>query len=178
MKWHKVFIYVILNVKHEKIPIYRGCNLIVVHCWWRHRPTATLLPIKYTSSFWKDQRFSTESKIVLKYCNISKILARGSINSPPGPLYHVGGMNLRVRPRVKKMLEQAFSVVTIFSSQLSRTLLANCNIVIVTLLYWAHWNYDTHHVINSFSPSHLTVLGLWFQTPPFPHWVDEGPMSR
>ena len=56
---------------------------------------------------------------------------------PPGPLYHGGGMNLRVRRRVKtikKLLEGAFVVVTLSSSQLSRTLLANCNILIVAEL--------------------------------------------
>ena len=144
MKWRKVFIYVILNVKHEKIPIYRGCNLIVVHCWWRHRPTATLLPIKYTSSFWKDQRFSTESKIVLKYCNISKILARGSINSPPppGPLYHVGGMNLRERPRVKKNVRIGlqcgdYLFQSAFTYLISELQYFNCNFIILgTLKLW------------------------------------------
>ena len=142
MKWRKVFIYVILNVKHEKIPIYRGCNLIVVHCWWRHRPTATLLPIKYTSSFWKDQRFSTESKIVLKYCNISKILARGSINFPPGPLYHVGGMNLRVRPRVKKNVRIGlqcgdYLFQSAFTYLISELQYCNCNFIILgTLKLW------------------------------------------
>ena len=144
MKWRKVFIYVILHVKHEKIPIYRGCNLIVVHCWWRHRPTATLLPIKYTSSFWKDQRFSTESKIVLKYCNISKILTRGSINSPPppGPLYHFGGMNLRVRPRVKKNVRIGlqrgdYLFQSAFTYLISELQYFNCNFIILgTLKLW------------------------------------------
>ena len=58
-------------------------------------------PIKYTSSCREDRRLSTEDKIVSKYCNISKTRARGSINSPPPLLYDVGGMSLRVRPRVK-----------------------------------------------------------------------------
>ena len=35
-----------------------------------------------------DQRLSTESKIVSKYCNISKTLGKGSIHPPP--FYHVG----------------------------------------------------------------------------------------
>ena len=49
-------------------------------------------PIKYTSSCWKDHRLSTKGKIVLKYCNISKTLGRGSINTHhPPPLYHGGG---------------------------------------------------------------------------------------
>ena len=49
----------------------------------------------------KDQGLSTKDKIVSKYCNISKTLGR----VPPCPsttLYHGGGRNLRVRPRVKK----------------------------------------------------------------------------
>ena len=53
--------------------------------------------IKYTSSCREDQRLSTEGKIVSKYCNISIIQGRGSISSP---LYHSGGINLCVRPRV------------------------------------------------------------------------------
>ena len=53
--------------------------------------------IKYTSSCREDQRLSTEGKIVSKYCNISIIQGRGSISSP---LYHSGGNNLCVLPRV------------------------------------------------------------------------------
>ena len=48
---------------------------------------------KYTSFSCKDQRLSTEGKIVSKYCNISKTLLRGPINPPP--LYYGGGMNVR-----------------------------------------------------------------------------------
>ena len=46
----------------------------------------------------EDQRLSPKDKIVSKYCNISKNPGRGSIHPS---LYHGGGMNLRVRPRVK-----------------------------------------------------------------------------
>ena len=52
------------------------------YCWWLHRSSAAPPPIKYTSTCWEDQRLSTEGKIVSKYCNISKILERGSINPP------------------------------------------------------------------------------------------------
>ena len=52
------------------------------HFWWRHRPSAAP-PIKFTSSFWKDPRLSTEGKIVSKYCNISKTRGRGSNILPP-----------------------------------------------------------------------------------------------
>ena len=55
------------------------------HVLWRYRPAATPPPIKYTSSCREDQRLSTGSKIVSKYCSISKTRAgdRGSINPFP-----------------------------------------------------------------------------------------------
>ena len=56
-------------------------------------------PIKYILSCGEDQRLSIQGKIVSKYCNILKTLGRISINSRHS-LYHGGGMNLRVRPRV------------------------------------------------------------------------------
>ena len=37
--------------------------------WWRHRFPAASSLVKYTLSCWKDQRPSTEGKIVSKYCN-------------------------------------------------------------------------------------------------------------
>ena len=49
--------------------------------------------IKYTSYCWEDQTLSTEGKTVSKYCKISKT-----------HLYHGGGMNLRVRPSVNRIL--------------------------------------------------------------------------
>ena len=61
------------------------------HWCWRHRPPAAPSPIKYISSCWEDQRLFTKGKIVLKYCNISKSLGRGSINPPPPPCTTVGG---------------------------------------------------------------------------------------
>ena len=60
---------------------------------------ACSIALKYTLPRKEDQRFSTEGRIVSKYCNISKTPGRGSIHPPP--LYQGGGMNLRVRPRVK-----------------------------------------------------------------------------
>ena len=57
--------------------------------------------LDFASPCWEDERLSIEGKIVPKYCNISKPLGRGSIPPPPPNLYHGGGMNLRVRPRVK-----------------------------------------------------------------------------
>ena len=57
----------------------------------------------------EDQRRSNKGKIVSKCCNISKTWGRGS--TPPPPLYHGGGMNLRVRPRVKIGVFAAVAVV-------------------------------------------------------------------
>ena len=78
------------------------------HCWWRHLPSAAPPPIKYTSSCWEDQRLSTKGKIVSKYCNRSKTLS----STPPHPtfippLYHSGGMSLRVRLRVKLLIKSS-----------------------------------------------------------------------
>ena len=80
----------------------QDCNQDGNHCWWCHRPPAAPPPIKYTSSCREDERLSTKGKnyIVTKYCNISKTLGMGSIHPVPPPLYHGGGMNLLVRPRV------------------------------------------------------------------------------
>ena len=99
---------VTLHVKHKKLPFLAVFPWFLIlskiqdgsqdgdHCEWRHRPPAAAPCIKYTSSCWEDQRLSAEGKIVAKYCNVTP--GRGSINPPP-PLYHGGGMNLRVRPR-------------------------------------------------------------------------------
>ena len=58
------------------------------HVWWRHRLPAAPLPMKYISSCREDQRLSTEGKIVLKYCNISK--TQGEVPSTPLPCTTVG----------------------------------------------------------------------------------------
>ena len=73
------------------------------HCRWRHRPLVVLPFIKYNSSCWEDQTLPTEGQIVSKYCNISKT----------SPFYHGGGMNLRVRPRVKYTIFEPFKVVVV-----------------------------------------------------------------
>ena len=101
------FSCVTLHVKHKKLPFLAVFPWFLIlskiqdgdHCEWHHRPPAAPPSIKYTSSCWEDQRLSAEGKIVSKYCNIT--LGRGSINPPPPVLYHGGGMNLRVSPRVK-----------------------------------------------------------------------------
>ena len=52
------------------------------HCW--SQVPAAPPPIKYTSFCRKDQRLSTEGKIVWKYCQISKTV-RGISSTPPPP---------------------------------------------------------------------------------------------
>ena len=52
------------------------------HVWWRQKPPAVLLHIKYISSCREDQELSTEGKIVSKYCNISK---NKGVHQPPPP---------------------------------------------------------------------------------------------
>ena len=105
------YLCVILDVKHQKQLILTLFNWFLIldkisprwrqdgdHVLWRHKPPAAPPPIKYR----EDQRLFTEGKIVSKYCNISKTEGRGFINPPP-PLYHGGGMTLRVRPGVNKL---------------------------------------------------------------------------
>ena len=48
---------------------------------------------------------STEGKLVSKNCNISNS-GKGSIN-----LYHAGGINLRVRPRLEKKKVLLFKII-------------------------------------------------------------------
>ena len=67
--------------------------------------------IKYPSSCREDQRLSTEGKIVSKYCNISETLGGGGVH--PLPLYHGGGMNLRVCSRVKCLLSRSTDSVEV-----------------------------------------------------------------
>ena len=101
------YLCVILQVKRKLILTVFTWFLILDkiqdgnHVWWHHRPPAATPPIKYTSSCREDQRLSTEGKIVSKYCNVSNTQGRVSSTSPSLPLYHYGGMTLRVRPRVK-----------------------------------------------------------------------------
>ena len=85
---------VILHVKREKLPVLVVFPWFLIlgkiqdggqdgdHVCWRHRSPAAPPPIKYISSCWEDQRLSIEGKIVSKYCDASKTLRRGSINSP------------------------------------------------------------------------------------------------
>ena len=82
---------VILHVKLKQLSIFAVCTWFLIlegqdgdHVWWHHRPPAAPPPIKYTSSCREDQRLSIEGKIVLKYCNISKL--KREVPSTPPPL--------------------------------------------------------------------------------------------
>ena len=60
----------------------------------RHSPQS----ITFTSSCREYESISSVDKIVPKYCNISKILGRGIIETPLSPLFR--GINARVRLRL------------------------------------------------------------------------------
>ena len=104
---------VTLHVKYKKLPFLAVFPWFLIlskiqdgsqdgdHSEWRHRPPAAPPLIKYTSS-WEDQRLSAEGKTrfeILQH-NSGKGFHQPFLPPPP-PLYHGGGMNLRVRPRVK-----------------------------------------------------------------------------
>lgn len=57
-----------------------------------------MFPIIFTSFCRKYNRLSIKGKNFSKYCNVMKMLGRGS--NYPLPLYCGGGVSLRVRPRV------------------------------------------------------------------------------
>ena len=57
-----------------------------------------MFPIIFTSFCKKHNRLSIKGKNFSKYCNVMKMLGRGS--NYPLPLYCGGGVSLRVRPRV------------------------------------------------------------------------------
>ena len=109
-KW--LFMFYFSSRAQKKISISRGLTWFLIlgkiqdggqdgdYCWWRHRPPAAPLPIKYISSCREDQRLSTKGKVVSKCCNTSKTLGGGGGSIHP-LLYHSGGMNLHLRPRVK-----------------------------------------------------------------------------
>ena len=104
------YLCVILDIKHKKLPFLAVLTWFLIrckiqdggHCWWRHRPPGAPAPIKYNSSCREDQRLSTEVEIVSKYCNILKILGRGS-NTPRLVLATVG-VWICVHPRVKRVV--------------------------------------------------------------------------
>ena len=67
---HANCLSVIFHVKHKKSLFLAVLTWFLIlgkiqegdHCWWRSRPPAAPLPIKYTLSCQGDQRLSTEGK--------------------------------------------------------------------------------------------------------------------
>ena len=80
------YLCIVLHVKRKKFTILTVFTWFLIldkiqdgqHVWWRHRPPAAPPPIKYTSSWYEDQRLSTKGKIISKYYNISKPLTGAS----------------------------------------------------------------------------------------------------
>ena len=114
------YLCVILHDKRKKLLILIVFTWFLIldkiqdgyHVWWRHRPPATPPPIKYTSSCREDQRLSTEGKIVLKFCDISKTQG-GKVPSTPSPplswsavgvwrCVYVQGLNGRIKTEKQK----------------------------------------------------------------------------
>ena len=99
------YLCIILHDKHKKLPFIAVSTRFLIigkiqdggHCWWHHRlPAATppnkiyLILLRRSKAFhWRQNRFEILQHI--------KNAGEGSIN----PLFPCGGMNLRVRPRVK-----------------------------------------------------------------------------
>ena len=114
------YLCVILHDKRKKLLILIVFTWFLIldkiqdgdHVWWRHRPPATPPPIKYTSSCREDQRLSTEGKIVLKFCDISKTQGRKVPSTPPPPpswsavgvwrCVYVQGLNGRIKTEKQK----------------------------------------------------------------------------
>ena len=127
------YLCVIFPLKHRKLPFLLVLTWFLIlgkiqycgqdgdYCWWRHRPPGAPKPIKYTSSCSKDQRPSTKGKIVLRNtATCQKLRGRGSIHPPP--LYHGGGMNLLVCPRVNQWERFSFSNQLIDNEDIYRPL--------------------------------------------------------
>ena len=101
-----VYLCVIFHVKHKKLTFLAVFTLFPILGRWRPllvtsqaSSSATTHKIYFILLRRSRQRLSTKSKIVSICCNILKTPGRGLIN--PHLLYHGGGMNLLVRPRVK-----------------------------------------------------------------------------
>ena len=101
------------------------------------------LPRKYTLSCREDQRLSTERKIISKYCNISKTLRDGFI-----PLYHGGGMNLHVRPRVKTQNNKTGKENVDLTSYILLSLSHNF-LSFVHFIHFVHWKGSTVQLKSS-----------------------------
>ena len=103
------YLCIILHVKHKKLPFIAVLTRFLIigkiqdggHCWRHHRLPAAPPPnkiylflLRRSKAFhWRQNRFEILQHI--------KNAGEG-FYQPPLPLYHGGGMNLRVRPRVKR----------------------------------------------------------------------------
>ena len=107
------YLCVIIHVKHKKIPFLAVLTWFLIlgkiqdgcqdgdHCWWRHIPPAAQPPMNIPHLVKKIRGFPLKVKLFQNIATYPKL--RGGAPStppPPHPLYHGGGMNLRVRPRV------------------------------------------------------------------------------
>ena len=112
------YLCVIFHVKLKKIPFVAVLAWFLTlakiqdgdHYWWCHGPPAALPPIKYTHLIKKIKGLLIKLKWFRNTAWTYQKLRGGvpSISPPPhsAPLYHGGGVNLRVRtrPRVKFIL--------------------------------------------------------------------------
>ena len=92
-----------------------------------HRNPAVPSPTKYTSSCREDQRLSTEGKILLKHCNISKTIKEG------GPSNHPPCTAVEVCVYVRGLCSGPMDVVKLtifFVPQLQRPLIANLHVLL------------------------------------------------
>ena len=103
------YLCIILHVKHKKLPFIAVSNRFLIigniqdgcHCWWHHRLPAApppnkiyLILLRRSKAFhWRLNRFEILQHI--------KNTGEG-FHQPSLPLYHGGGVNLRVHPRVKR----------------------------------------------------------------------------
>ena len=126
-----------LNLIFDKIQ--DGCQ-DGYHVWWRHRPPAAPPPIKYTSSCReKIKGFPLKAKS-FRNTTIYQKLKGGFINPP---LYHGGGMTVRVCTRVNASFHRSEKVI-IFNEWKSRSLRWNrrsllrimtyCSISVTTII--------------------------------------------
>ena len=92
----KVFLTFLLEGKTSTPDVFSSCWFIP--CTYFE---SSSVMVKYTSSCIEDQRLSTDVKIVLKYCKISKTVGRvPSINTPPPPLVPWCGYEFACTSRV------------------------------------------------------------------------------
>ena len=106
-----------LNLIFDKIQ--DGCQ-DGVHVWWRHRPPAEPPPIKYTSPCReKIKGFPLKAKSFRNIAMYQKLNGGGGSINPP--LYHGGGMTVRVCTRVNASFHCSEKII-IFNEWKSRLL--------------------------------------------------------